>query len=102
MKKSLLITALLLLPAISLAQNPQPPSPHPPGSMADAFMMQLDTNKDGKVSKAEFIAPHERRFAQMDKNGDGSVNRAEIEALEKAMRERMQQMRQQQAPAGKQ
>ncbi|BAO45735.1 EF-hand domain-containing protein [Thiolapillus brandeum] len=100
--KKLLPFALSLLPAISLALEPQPATPHPPGSMADAFMMQLDSNKDGKVSKAEFIAPHEKRFSQMDKNGDGSVDRAEIEALEKAMRERMQQMRQQHsAPAGK-
>ncbi len=97
MKKPLLIVFSLLLSPLALAQPPQGAQPR---SMADAFMMQLDTNKDGKVSKAEFIAPHEKRFAQMDKNGDGSVSRAEIEAVEKAMRERMEQMRRQQAPAG--
>jgi len=97
MKKSFLIGFSLLLSSLALAQPPQGGQPR---SMADAFMMQLDSNKDGKVSKAEFMAPHEQRFAQIDKNGDGMVDRAEIEALEKSMRERMEQMRRQQAPAG--
>ncbi|WP_457674030.1 hypothetical protein [Thiolapillus sp.] len=99
MKRFLPTGLALLLPALALAQ---PPAGQPPRSMADAFMAQLDSNRDGKVSKAEFIAPHEKRFAQIDRNGDGVVDKAEIEALEKSMRERMEQMRQQrqQAPAG--
>ena len=96
MKTTLFISISLLLPSMVLAQ-PQPGAQ--PHSMTDAFMM-LDSDKDGKVSKAEFLAPYEKRFARMDSNSDGVVDRAEIGVLEKTMRERMEKMRQQHAPAG--
>ncbi|WP_456372473.1 hypothetical protein [Thiolapillus sp.] len=96
MKKTILAGLSLLLPFLATAQA-QPGAQ--PRSMADAFMM-LDSDKDGKVSKTEFLAPYEKRFAQMDSNHDGAVDRGEIEALEKAMRARMEQMRKQQPPAG--
>jgi hypothetical protein len=96
MKKTLLAGISLLLPAMVLAQ-PQPGGQ--PHSMTDAFMM-LDSDKDGKVSRTEFLAPYEKRFARMDSNGDGAVDRAEIGALEKTMRERMEKLRQQHAPEG--
>ncbi len=45
-------------------------------------MMKLDTDKDGRVSKAEAAADPKfaERFAQMDANGDGYVDRADFEA----------------------
>jgi len=94
MKKTLLSSFIFLLPAIAIAQ----PAAGKPQSMSDAFMMQLDSNKDGKVSQEEFIAPHKKQFAAMDSNGDGAIDQAEIQALEKRVREQMQKMREQ-APA---
>ena len=96
MNKLIIKTLLLvLLPAMACAEPPQ----GRPSSMSEAFMMQLDANRDGKVSKAEFLANEEKQFDQMDSNKDGNIDRAEIEAMEKRMREQMQKMRKQ--PAGK-
>jgi len=89
MKKLLIPSLLVLLPALASAQ---PPSGRP-SSMSEAFMMQLDANQDGKVSKAEFLANEEKQFDKMDSNKDGDIDRAEIEAMEKRMREQMQKMR---------
>ncbi|RTZ72383.1 MAG: hypothetical protein DSZ00_04880 [Gammaproteobacteria bacterium] len=59
-------------------------------------MNTLDTNKDGKVDKAEYLKPFEAQFDAMDQNRDGAVDEAEFEAFANKMRERMEQMRKQQ------
>jgi len=89
MKKALLSIVLLSLPAIAGAQSAE----SRPASMSDAFMLQLDSNKDGKVTKEEFFAPHEKQFANMDSNKDGAIDKTEIQAVEKQWRERMEKMR---------
>jgi hypothetical protein len=38
----------------------------------------VDTNSDGKISRAEFIAVAEKRFAKMDKDGNGSLSKEEM------------------------
>lgn len=38
-------------------------------------MMMADANKDGNVTKAEFTASLEARFAKMDANGDGKLTK---------------------------
>lgn len=46
-------------------------------------MDKMDTDKDGKVSKAEFAAAHggkDDKFAAHDTNGDGFVDAAEMKA----------------------
>ena len=67
---------------------------------AQGFMMQFDQDKSGSVTLEEFKAPQvealEQQFSYMDKNGDGSIDQAEIEAFAAEMRQRMQQMQQQQ------
>lgn len=93
MKTLLAVTPLLLLPALSSAQQPPGDAPR---SMADAFMQQLDANKDGRVSESEFLEPHKRQFKNMDSNRDGGIDQAEIKAFEQQMRQRMEQRRQQQ------
>ncbi len=50
---------------------------------------KLDTDKDGKVSKAEFEAQRAADFAAADTNKDGNVSQAELSAFhEKKMAER--------------
>jgi hypothetical protein len=42
-----------------------------------AYFRLLDADKDGVVSKAEFMAQAERNFARCDLNKDGRINTAE-------------------------
>jgi hypothetical protein len=50
--------------------------------------LAADTDGDGKVSKAEFLAAAKagkadptRRFARLDRNGDGLLDKSEIETM---------------------
>ena len=89
------ITLLTLIAMSSPLLAQQAPQGAPP-SMSDAFMQQLDADKDGKVTKAEFLKPYDAQFAHIDKNQDGSIDKAEIDAFSEAMRQHMQQIKQQQ------
>ncbi len=48
-------------------------------------MMDNDTNKDGAISKDEFMSSHQARadkmFAKMDTNNDGKIDQAERDAM---------------------
>jgi hypothetical protein len=48
----------------------------------------LDTDKDGKVSKAEFAKHHEDMFNRMDKNGDGMLDDTEMQHAKGEMHKR--------------
>ena len=49
-------------------------------------MMQADTNGDKSISRAEFDAAMQARFAKADANNDGSITAAEQKAAREAMR----------------
>lgn len=51
-------------------------------------LLAADTDSDGKVSRAEFLAAGKggkadpaKRFAKLDANGDGTLDKAEIDAM---------------------
>lgn len=69
-----------------------PEDMHGPGSHGD-MLARLDTNGDGKISEAEFNAPHDRMFQMIDTNHDGQIDEAEMQAAKAKMEARMQQMR---------
>ncbi|MFP4062174.1 MAG: EF-hand domain-containing protein [Halochromatium sp.] len=54
----------------ALAQEDAPAEPKP----AEAFIQQLDTDGDGKVSLDEALAPQKPRFAETDADGDGFIS----------------------------
>ena len=62
--------------------------PHPP-----RMFEMADTNKDGKVSKAEFDARQAKFFSEIDKNGDGAITPEEMKAHREGMREKMKAWR---------
>jgi Ca2+-binding EF-hand superfamily protein len=57
------------------------------------MMKMMDTNNDGKVSKAEFSAFHEKKFNEMDTNHDGSMDADEMRKGKRAMHEKMREHR---------
>ena len=87
MKKSLI--ALTLLSAPALAQ--QAPTQQMP-DLNKMFFEQFDTDKDGRVSKAEFLQPTEAQFDHMDRNKDGVLDPAEVKAFNEEMTQRMEEM----------
>jgi Ca2+-binding EF-hand superfamily protein len=88
------ITSLLAILALSAvtsfgADAPKKPEGDKgkPKMNPEEMLKKLDTDKDGKVSKAEFLAsPNAKkdeakateRFGKMDKNSDGSLTLEEL------------------------
>ncbi|PTW57626.1 Ca2+-binding EF-hand superfamily protein [Breoghania corrubedonensis] len=68
------------------------PDGRPGGPRMGMFQM-MDTNKDGKVTKDEFLGQAGPFFARFDTNKDGTVTRDEIvQAMTKRMEERVARM----------
>lgn len=61
-----------------------------PGGM---MLQRLDTNADGKISRAEFGVPSDRQFERLDANKDGQIDATEMKAAQDVMRQRMERMR---------
>ncbi|MBC7953450.1 MAG: EF-hand domain-containing protein [Rhodospirillaceae bacterium] len=75
------LAAGLILANASLAlgaAGDQPPAAKQ--GMSQRMMMDMDTDKDGAVTREEFLAAHSRadvHFAELDKNKDGAITRDE-------------------------
>lgn len=57
------------------------------------MLEEADTNKDGTISKEEFLESSAKRFAEIDNDGDGKITPAEIEARRAEFRAKMKEMR---------
>ncbi len=55
------------------------------------MMKAVDTNGDGVVSKEEFIADSNKRFAEMDANKDGKVTETEMQKFQEAKKAEREQ-----------
>lgn len=62
-----------------------------PGMMKYMWTM-ADADKDGRISKAEFTAMSDKRFAVLDANGDGFLDDSEREQAQSRMRQHMGKM----------
>jgi Ca2+-binding EF-hand superfamily protein len=58
---------MLLVPSILLAQNSR-----------SEYLQLFDSNGDGRVSEAEYVAYMSRGFHRMDSNGDGILETDEL------------------------
>lgn len=91
-----LMLSALLLGAISVPAMAQdtPPGPGPEGGHPGMDkMLNADTDGDGNLSKAEFLAVQEKRFAEMDTNGDGNVTKDEMKSHRETMKAKFQEKR---------
>ena len=48
---------------------------------------QTDTDANGAISKAEFLAEAEQKFTKMDTNADGQITQDEREAMHQKMKD---------------
>lgn len=55
-------------------------------------LMEMDTNKDGAISKDEYIKQSEERFKRMDKNNDGKIDKSERDDMHDRMEGRRDKM----------
>lgn len=91
---SKLVALALALGASNLAlaatatDGSAPPQGQMPGKMQQHMqqhMQEMDSNGDGNISKQEFLANCEKRFARMDSNGDGQISPQEREQMKAKM-----------------
>jgi len=78
MKKS--IIQLAVASCLALAASVALACEGGPCPTVQSHFKELDTNKDGVVTKAEFDAGHAKHFKAMDANHDGKITVAEMEA----------------------
>jgi hypothetical protein len=74
MKKYVAVSSVLLLTCAATSANAQQRSvPRGPAQM----FVRADTNKDGKVTRAEFDVQSRSQFAEFDANKDGQISSAD-------------------------
>lgn len=80
-KSNLFILCLFILSCSSNAQNPTDDPPKRPS--VDKIFKDLDSNKDGKISKTEAKGPIKKDFAKIDLNKDGFITKVELKKAPK-------------------
>lgn len=68
MKKTVLSLCLLALPSLALAQTPPSPPPLP------QWFVEIDVNKKGEVTRAEFLKYRLKSFEELDANKDSKLS----------------------------
>ncbi|MGB4106532.1 MAG: EF-hand domain-containing protein [Alphaproteobacteria bacterium] len=88
MKKLLMFSAAAFaLTSPAMAEESTDGKPH-----HQSFIEKFDTDKDGAISKAEFLAMHEQRFAEFDTNSDGKISKEESDAKKAEWKEKRKEM----------
>ena len=87
---AVLFTCTALMATAAVAAEPKP-SEKPPIPHRGHLVAEMDTNKDGAVSKEEWQAKGEKMFAEIDANKDSKLSEEEIKAhyqLKRAMHDK--------------
>lgn len=81
-----------VLPALA-EDGPKGERPH--GDRGAKMFEEADVNKDGKLTKNEMLASHEKRvdkmFTELDTDKSGDLTKAELDAGRDKMREKMKE-----------
>jgi hypothetical protein len=70
-----------ILIALAAASFAMPATAQMMGRDPAAMLDKADTDHDGRISRAEFVAARAGSFAKMDRNGDGAVSRSDFGRL---------------------
>lgn len=90
MKK--LFLAAVAISALSIGATAAIADDHHGGHGHKGKMMErVDTNGDGQISKAEFMAKHEGKFVKMDANSDGFISKEEMKDAKGKMKNKMKE-----------
>lgn len=65
---------------LSQDERPERHSGHHRGGDRHGLMGEVDSNNDGSVTRAEFVAAGDQMFQRLDANHDGQVTQAEADA----------------------
>lgn len=84
MNQKIAFAALL---AVGLMSAPVVFADHHGGGKGKLFEKH-DTNGDGVISKSEFLAKAEERFAKMDADGNGEISKEEAKAHRQEMKQK--------------
>lgn len=97
MKKILMlgVAMLALNAASSFAEDKAAAPADGPKHHKGDMLKEIDADGDGSVSKAEFMAFHEKRFGEMDANNDGKISKEEHEAKRAEWKAKMKERREQ-------
>ena len=82
--RKMLFCTLLMSPLILMAQTSPPPAEE--SQMSERIqqkMLRADSNNDGEISKAEYMADAEKKFSRIDTDKDGKISKAEMQAMAK-------------------
>ncbi|NBX65504.1 MAG: hypothetical protein EBQ96_00700 [Proteobacteria bacterium] len=90
--------AVVLMSGPAMAEDGQKEGPEGHKMMKN----DADTDGDGFLSKAEFLAIQEKRFAEMDGDSDGKVSKDEMKDHFKKMKDKYQEKRKEMAEKMKQ
>jgi Ca2+-binding EF-hand superfamily protein len=74
---------------VAFAPGMQPSGPRPEPSAGPLWFRKMDRNRDGDVSRREFLGTDEQ-FREIDTDGDGLISVKEAEAYDAKMRKKKQ------------
>lgn len=90
-----LATLILIGTALPALAEDGPKGDGHRGDRGAKMFEEADTNKDGKLTKAEMVTSHEKRidkmFTELDTDKSGDLTKAELDAGRDKMREKMKE-----------
>lgn len=77
MKKIILLSLIVIIPSVALAEKDPHQHKHPHGKFGHKLFYKQDTNHDRVITRAEVFNHHKKHFDQVDTNHDGKMTRKE-------------------------
>lgn len=94
MKKLLILTAAILaLQAVPALAEDTAPAKEGKKHMENPMFAEQDSDKNGTVSEAEFVAFGKKKFSEIDRDGNGEITKEEAKKHHESRREKWKKKR---------